>query len=698
MTHALLRPGQGGQTVFHHFAGRRGWRGITGSAVLLAGLVATLPAPGAAADTPSGCPAPAAGQVTCAALLSPAAVPATAGARADTTPPPGLTPTDLQDAYGLDSWTAGTRQTVAVVTAYDDPTAEQDMGIYRGQYGIPACTTAGGCFSKVNQTGGSSYPGPGPEDWTLATAEGLDMISAVCPNCHILLVEAYSTHIGDEGAAENEAVTLGARFVVSLWLTSEANYGESELKYDAAYFDHPGVVMTAPDGNDGGYGTYYPAASPDVVAVGGTTLTAASGTRGWTETAWSGTGSGCSPYEAKPSWQTDPDCTNRMLNDVSAVADNGVSPVDVYDTNSQGWVDAGGNDVSASIIAATYALAGTPAAGSAPPSYPYASTDLINDITTGSDGHCSITYYCTAGPGYDGPTGLGTPASTIPFSSAGATPTGQVPSGIFGMCLDDSGGSTTNDTKVDVYTCNNDAQAQQWTMEDNGTVQDQGHCLDVHDSATTNNSPVDLYSCNGGAQQQWRVRYPAGTTTPYSGTELENTNSGLCLNDPGSSATKGTQLVIYACNGTGAQQWTIPYATPTSTSEITSPITNSQNQGMCLDDWDGKAVNNNKVDIYTCNDGQDTQQWTVASDGTVQINGMCLNNSGSANTPNNPVDLYTCNDTGAQQWIPQTDGALLNPETDKCLNDPGSDQNPGTQLGIYACNQTAAQVWNLPSP
>jgi hypothetical protein len=339
-----------------------------------------------------------------------------AALQASDTVPAGYAPLDLRSAYGLDasSVTGGVGQTVAVVTAYDDATAQADMATYRTQYSIPACGS--GCFSKVNQTGGTSYPAAGPAGWSVVTAQALDMISAVCPNCHILLVEANSAGITDLGAAENEAVTLGAKFVTNTWATAEATFTTSEPGYDTAYFDHPGVAITAPDGSGGGYGTYYPAASPDVIAVGGTTLTQASSTaRGWTETAFNGTGSGCSPYEAKPSWQTDTGCATRMLNDVSAVSG---SPIAVYDTNSSGWVEGSGNNIAAAIIAADSALAGPPAAGSNPASYAYAHVGAFNDITSGSDATCTPAYYCTAGTGYDGPTGIGTPGSAAALGPA----------------------------------------------------------------------------------------------------------------------------------------------------------------------------------------------------------------------------------------------------------------------------------------
>jgi hypothetical protein len=388
--------------------------------MVCAGLVLVgVPAIAAARGTsPRGCAEPAAGQVGCAALAAAGRRAVSAAAiQAAGTAPLGLSPADLQDAYSLPSSTGGAGQTVAVVTAYDDATAETDMATYRTQYGIAACST--GCFSKVDETGGTTYPGAGPAGWSLATAEALDMISAVCPDCHVLLVEADSTAITDLGTAENEAVTLGAKFVVNTWFTPEFTFGTSEPAFDAEYFDHPGVAITAPDGDGAGYpSTNYPAASPDVIAVGGTTLTQDSSVaRGWTETAWDGTGSGCSPYEAKPSWQTDTGCPGRMLNDVSAVADPD-TPVALYDSGSGGWVATGGNGGAAAIVAAAYALAGTPATDVNPAAYLYANGTGLDDITGGSNGTCSTDYFCTAGAGYDGPTGLGTPDGVSAFLSS----------------------------------------------------------------------------------------------------------------------------------------------------------------------------------------------------------------------------------------------------------------------------------------
>ncbi len=330
--------------------------------------------------------------------------------------PSGLGPADLQKAYALPVKTAGKGQTVAIVDAYDDPKAEQDLATYRSQYGLPPCTTENGCFRKVDQSGGGKLPTP-DSGWAEEESLDLDMVSAACPNCHILLVEASSSSLSSLGTAVNTAVALGARYVSN-------SYGGAETakdpEKDSAYFNHPGVAITVASG-DSGYGLSYPAASPFVTAVAGTSLAKAKGGRGWRETAWSGAGSGCSAYQPKPSWQRDTGCAKRSVADVAAVADPGTG-VSVYDTyESGGWLVIGGTSASAPIIAGVYALAGTPAPGSYPASFPYAHSNALNDVTGGTNGSCTPTYLCTAHAGYDGPTGLGTPNGVRAFQG-GAGP------------------------------------------------------------------------------------------------------------------------------------------------------------------------------------------------------------------------------------------------------------------------------------
>jgi Bacterial Ig-like domain (group 3) len=398
-------------------------------------LIALAAASGAFASQASAsytrvCSLPQPGQFECLALLR-TDIPAVSRAHiADSEPVGyGYGPASLQSAYNLASAAAdgGGGATVAVVDAYDDPDAGSDLAAYRSAWGLPACTTSSGCFQKLNQDGQTS-PLPdaaGSTGWDLEESLDIDMISAICPNCHIILVEANSPSDANLGTGVNAAVAAGAQYVSNSYGSSEYS-GESSL--DADYYDHPGVVITASAGDDG-YGVEYPAASRYVTAVGGTSLQPASNSRGWTETVWGsssgddGTGSGCSEYESKPSFQTDAGCSRRTDNDVAAVADPNTG-VAVYDSYSEGgWVEVGGTSASSPIIASVYALAGPPATGTYPNSYPYGHQASLYNVSSGADGTCSPAYLCTGGAGYNGPTGLGTPDGVDGFSSGAATTT-----------------------------------------------------------------------------------------------------------------------------------------------------------------------------------------------------------------------------------------------------------------------------------
>jgi subtilase family serine protease len=335
-----------------------------------------------------------------------------------TTAPSGYGAPDLQAAYGLNP-AGGTGQTVAIVDAYDDKSAEADLNVYRSQYGLGACTTANGCFKKVNQSGvQGSYPANNA-GWGLEISLDLDMVSAICPNCHILLVEATNNQNANLYTAVDTAARLGANVISNSYGGAEAATETS----DDVHFNHPGIAITVSSG-DSGYGPQYPAASQYVTAVGGTTLTRSGS--GFTETAWSGAGSGCSAYEPKPSWQHDSGCAKRTIADVSAVADPKTG-VAVYDSNCNffqqlvgqcfsGWGVVGGTSASAPIIGGVYALAGNANSVSYPSQLPYnAGAGSLHDVTSGSNGSCGGSYLCTAGPGYDGPTGLGTPSGAGAF-------------------------------------------------------------------------------------------------------------------------------------------------------------------------------------------------------------------------------------------------------------------------------------------
>ncbi len=360
---------------------------------------AAPPANGLAHRNVKVCDAPRPGDAACHAVRHDTVTPN--GQVTPNVAPAGYGPSDLQSAYNLPS-AAGSKQTVAIVDAYDDPRAESDLGVYRRQFGLTACTTANGCFRKVNQSGGTRYPRAN-SGWAQEISLDLDMVSAACPNCKILLVEASSAALTDLGAAVNQAARMGATVVSNSYGGSESS---SDLSYDKTYFNHPGVAITASSG-DNGYGVEYPAASPNVTAVGGTSLSRSASPRGWDETVWSGAGSGCSAYDPNPGWQTDTVvCGKRTVADVAAVADpnTGVAVYDSY--GSSGWLVFGGTSVAAPLIASVYALAGN--AGSINASYPYSHSGSLFDVTSGSNGSCG-SYLCTGGTGFDGPTGLGTP-------------------------------------------------------------------------------------------------------------------------------------------------------------------------------------------------------------------------------------------------------------------------------------------------
>ncbi|MEU4672684.1 peptidase S8 [Amycolatopsis sp. NPDC023774] len=339
--------------------------------------------------------------------------------------PEGYGPADLQSAYSLSEAIdagAGGDKTVAIVDAFDDPTAEADLAVYRSTYGLPPCTTANGCFRKVNEWGESAPLPPVDGGWSVEVSLDLDAVSAACPACHILLVEAAEASVNHTATAEDTAVALGADAVSNSYTVPESG---SVLGYASSY-NHPGVAITAATG-DAGYQLVapFPADLTSVTAVGGTTLTRTPGRRGWSETAWaangeSGAGSGCSALIDKPSWQHDRACPGRTIGDVSAAADPATGYA-VYDTTPNpigvpsGWMLIGGTSAATPLIAGIYALAGhTESVRDASGRYARAGEfhDVVGGNTSmpGTFADCPVTSsMCTALPGYDAPTGVGTP-------------------------------------------------------------------------------------------------------------------------------------------------------------------------------------------------------------------------------------------------------------------------------------------------
>lgn len=332
-------------------------------------------------------------------------------------------------AYELPySTAASSGQTIALVDAYGAPTIEGDLGVYDQQFGLPPCTSAGGCLRVVDEHGGTDYP-PLEAGWAAEQTLDVEMAHAICDECHLLLVEAASPSFSDLEAAVATAVRLGATEV------SNSYTGEEWLEVSSSGYDHPGVVITAASG-DCGYldsacgpagRANFPASSPDVVAVSGTTLTRHGSL--WESSAWSGAGSGCSSYLSAPSWQagapgiSSSGCgTSRAASDVSAVA-NPHTGVAVYDSSlpgaEAGWGQWGGTSAASPIVAGEFALAGGARGVSYPAQTLYehvGATSAFLDVTEGQNGSCSGRDICTAGTGWDGPTGLGSPLGLEAFA------------------------------------------------------------------------------------------------------------------------------------------------------------------------------------------------------------------------------------------------------------------------------------------
>jgi subtilase family serine protease len=367
-----------------------------------AAAVATGPA-GAVAAAPAGlhaihvCAKAPAGYAACMSQLMVAAN----GKAVAIATPSGYGPADIQSAYNLPSSGGAT---VAIVDAFDDPNAAPDLNTYRSTYGLPPCTSGNGCFTKVNQRGGATPPAADAA-WALEISLDLDMVSAACPGCHILLVEADSNSFADLATAVNYAATQD---VVAI----SNSYGGSDQRQLAAY-NHKGIAITASSG-DNGYGVSSPASFRTVIGVGGTSLHPAANARGWRETAWSGAGSGCSTLNSKPAWQTSAThCAGKAIADVSAVADPSTG-VAVYDTYQEpGWLIVGGTSASSPIIASVYARGGHLA--NYPAAYTWGHTSHLYDVKSGSNGGCPTSVWCHAGAGWDGPTGLGTPRGLAAF-------------------------------------------------------------------------------------------------------------------------------------------------------------------------------------------------------------------------------------------------------------------------------------------
>jgi len=317
------------------------------------------------------------------------------------TAPVGLTPAQMKAAYGFStSNTAGAGKTIAIVDAYDLPTAENDLNVFSTQFGLPACTTASGCFKKVSQTGSTTkYPSYNA-GWGLEIALDIEWAHAIAPGANILLVEATSSTFANLLTAEDYAAAH-ATYVSNSWGGSESS---GQTSYDS-HFVHSGVSFFVSAG-DAGLPAEYPSSSPNVISVGGTLLTFNANGTVASETGWTSGGGGCSKYETAPAAQSafagyaQVSCAGkRATPDISLDADPN-SGAAVYDSSNysgqKGWYQVGGTSLSSPMIAARSAVAGA-LINSA---YIYGNNITYRDITSGNNGAaCLVGFDLCSGRG-----------------------------------------------------------------------------------------------------------------------------------------------------------------------------------------------------------------------------------------------------------------------------------------------------------
>jgi hypothetical protein len=473
---------------------------------LLAVTVATgaaqaAPAPQGHAHAPLACAVPGADGLRCFAqsFVEPD------GSFTHFITPMGFGPPDLQSAYKLPTH-GGNGKTVAIIGVNDYPNAEADLAAYRSQYTQSPCTSASGCFKRVAQDGTTNYPpvdGPGCYGANGIAALDLQLVSATCPDCKLLLVEVTSASDDNFATAVQTAVTLGAAAVTLSWgggeSTTDGQYASTFSQYGS------GVLITTSTGSTGYAGGSWPGSYDGVVAVGSTTLTQDSSARGWSEVAWPGSGSGCSAYEARPAWQPEATtmCSNRMSADVAVVGDPD-TPVAIYCT---GWQTS--SPAPDAIVAGAFTVLGV----SPDPQAIWDNPGAFFDVTYGSTGNCPTSLWCNAGVGYDGPTGWGSPNGALLNTSDAGAPV-------------DSGSVASDGGDAGTDSGSNDADGGSGSTSDSGP----GSTMDSSTGGDDGSSPAEA-GADAGSK-------PAGTSS-----------SGCSCAMPGAAAAAGAQgdVVGLAC-------------------------------------------------------------------------------------------------------------------------------------------------------
>jgi hypothetical protein len=606
----------------------------------------------------------------------------------------GYTPLDLQGAYGLTAAAAKAAdgETIAVVDAFNDPDAASDLAQYRTNFGLPACTTASGCLTIMNEYGGTKLPKSDPTGgWELEESLDLDMVSAICPGCSIVLLEADSASISDLASAERTASRVpGVDAVSNSWGSGAEFIGENQFDQD---FYAPGVAIVAAGGDDG-YGTQYPAVSPYVTSAGGTSLLGSGSS--WTQSAWSGVGSGCSSLEPKPSWQTEDDrspdgCLNRTINDVSADADPspGVAIYDsVRDSELGGvpdWTSVGGTSVATAIIAGTFALADIAAggpqhgliAGTFPAAYPYQATSGLTDVTGGSNGTCESyrQYLCHGEPGYDGPTGLGSPSGTSAFTARSADevtivdPGTQVVAGGAKLYMELN---YEPGTESPTFSTTPSSLPGSLYVDPNGFLRGSAPAKPGIYTITVSAAVSGL----GTGNTSFKLVVIPAMRAAHPGTgEVRLDGAGHCLTVAGSAAR------IEGCTGKSDQQWEfVPAGSLAGTGQL-------KDHGKCLAVGAGSGA---KASVQKCSKST-RQQWTYQGLDRFrnEAASLCLAIRGAATAGKQPVD-WACG--AASSW--QLPGApVLSAVSGRCLSDPGGRSTSGTRIQVAACSSAAGQRW-----
>jgi hypothetical protein len=648
--------------------------------------------------------------MACMALIR-AAGPGAAADVAGTSSQKGLDPQQLQQAYGLTSAAAmpADGETGAIVDAYNDQDAASDLASYRAEFGLPACdkSTGAGCVSIYNEHGGrTGLPGSDPTGgWELEEALDLEMVSAICPECSIDLIEASSANISALAVAELTATHLSHASVVSDSWGSGAEF-TGETAYDQDFYA-PGVAIVTAGGDDG-YGTQYPAVSPYVTAVGGTKLVESGGS--WKQTAWTGVGSGCSELEPKPSWQTADDnspdgCLNRTDNDVAADADpsTGVAVYDSVKSDAVGgvpdWTTVGGTSVATPIIAAAYALADivaggpgdAPLAGTFPAAYPYQAQSGLTAVTGGSNGKCEPDrrYLCAAVAGFNGPTGLGVPDGTAALTGQAADEVTVVDPGTqvvqagssMSLALD-----TLPGTQTPTFSTSPDSMPGSLHIGGSGLLRGNAPKAAGIYRITVTARVSGLGT--GKATFSLVVVPKLRDTHPVAG-PIKLSGGGYCLTDVGNGASAGTPATVARCAGMPDQDWEfVPDGQLGGAGSV-------RIHGMCLS-LAASTADGAKASLQRCKD-VGSELWAYQGDGHLRDAGgsRCLAVRGQATT-GAPAVAWSCGSGAETAWV-LPPAAVLSGVAGSCLADPGGSSASGTQAEVAACGAGSAQRWTAES-